>query len=66
MWVTNDYTIINYVLVGDHIKWNSQIIKVTDIDDSGDMVKVFGVDEWDEDVELLIPDCETVPLMVWD
>jgi len=67
MWKIDDYTIVNYVLVGDRIQWKNQIILVKDVIDEGDFIKIIGEeDSWLEEVEVFIPDCSTVPLMVQD
>lgn len=66
MWVVNDYTIINYALPGDQIKWNGRVHLIKEIDDSGDEVRVVVFDDWEENAEIFIPDGETVPLMIWD
>ena len=67
MWKIDDYTLVNYVLVGDRIQWKNQIILVKDVIDEGDFIKIIGEeDSWLEEVEVFIPDCSTVPLMVQD
>ena len=67
MWKIDDYTLVNYVLVGDRIQWKNQIILVKDVVDEGDLIKIIGEeDSWSEDIEVFIPDCSTVPLMVQD
>ena len=65
MWTEEDYTLVNFVVAGDIIKWNGVVIKVTDVFDEDD-IRIIGTDDmWEEDVEVVIPDCSSVPLMVW-
>lgn len=66
MWVVNDYTIINYALPGDHIKWDGSVHLIKEVDDSEDEVRVVVLDQWEETIEIFIPNGEIVPLMVWD
>lgn len=68
MWEVNDYTLVNYLLHGDVTKWGNKIIHVENvIDDGGEYIQVIGKDsEWEEEIEVLIPDCETVPLLIWE
>jgi hypothetical protein len=66
MWRVDDYTLINYVLRDDMIRWQDEVIKVVNIQETDTHVIVYGIDEMDYEVEVEIPDCETVPLVVWD
>jgi hypothetical protein len=67
MWEIDDYSHVNYLLAGDVIKWGNQIITVSNLIEQGDHVKVTGTEsEWEEDVEVLIPEWELVPLVVWE
>jgi hypothetical protein len=48
------------------IRWQDEVIKVVNIQETDTHVIVYGIDEMDYEVEVEIPDCETVPLVVWD
>lgn len=66
MWRIDDYTLVNYVLRDDMIQWQGQVIKVVDVIEEDTHVHILGIDEMDDEIEVDIPDCETVPLMIWD
>lgn len=67
MWKVDDYSMVNYLLAGDVIKWGNQIITVSNLIEEGNFIKVIGNEsEWEEEVEVIIPDCELVPLVIWE
>lgn len=67
MWKIDDYSMVNYLLAGDVIKWGNQIITVSNLIEEGTFIKVIGNEsEWEEEVEVIIPDCELVPLVIWE
>lgn len=67
MWTKYDETLSDFIAPGDIIKHHGRVITVDSIDDDSDPVriKVYGINEMDDDVEAFVPCGTYVPLVYW-
>jgi hypothetical protein len=68
MWRIDDWTLADFLVEGDVIRFNDIILTITNIEeDDDDYLKIIGTDDmWEERVEVMIPSLDTVPLLVWE
>ena len=68
MWRIDDWTLADFLVEGDVIRFNDIILTITNIEeDDDDYLKIIGTDDmWEEIVEVMIPSLDTVPLLVWE
>jgi hypothetical protein len=67
MWRINDWIVSNFLDKGDIIQWEDRVISIIKIEDSEDGVMINGIEmEWEEDVEMTLPDAEIIPIVIWE
>jgi hypothetical protein len=68
MWRIDDWTLADFLVEGDVIRFNDIILTITNIEeDDDDYLKIIGTDDmWEERIEVMIPSLDTVPLLVWE
>jgi len=67
MWRINDWIVSNFLDKGDIIQWDDRVISIIKIEDSEDGVMINGIEmEWEEDVEMTLPDAEIIPIVIWE
>jgi hypothetical protein len=58
-----DFVIVNFLEPGDIIEWQEEIYIVNKVDTTSDGFIIHATDDYEEDVELEIPDNAILPLM---
>lgn len=58
-----DFVIPNFLEPGDIIQWEAEIYTVKSVDVTSDGFIINATDDYEEDVELVIPDNVVLPLM---